>query len=971
MLWRVEIQQKQGVCDATAIGIQRDIHDLGITTVHHVDVIRVFHIEGDLTADDVGVIANRLLTDPLTQVWKISSRSSSSPLGVASNRHIIEIAHNPGVTDSVEASTLKGIKDTGSFSVDSVRRSCQYVLHGKLTVAQKDLVINKVLSNKLIQHVVSSSQSSLKKARRVSKTKVDEDIRVGVIPLDGADDAELMRLNSEGQLFLSLNEMQTIQAYFRQMGRDPTDAELETIAQTWSEHCNHKTFRGKIRFTHKIGKKEKTVVIDNLLKSTIARATYDLNKPWCISVFHDNAGVIAFDEKDHVCFKVETHNHPSALEPFGGANTGIGGVIRDILGTGLGAKPICSTDVFCFAPPDTDFKTLPPGTLHPKRVMKGVVSGVRDYGNKMGIPTINGAICFDPHYVGNPLVYCGSVGIIPVDKIAKRSLKGDFIVTVGGKTGRDGIHGATFSSGELTTDSEVVSSGAVQIGDPIQEKKVLDGLLQARDAGLYSAITDCGAGGFSSAVGEMGQELGARVDLEKAPLKYQGLSYTEIWISESQERMVFAVPPKNINQFLKIFEDENVEATVIGEFTGSGRLELFFHGHKVCDLDMEFLHDGTPKVTKEAVWKAPVFKEPKLSASVDIAEKLKECLGHYNVCSKEWVIRQYDHEVQGGSVIKPLVGVDCDGPSDASVISPKPGSTRGIAVSNGINPQFGKIDPYWMAASCVDEALRQVVAVGGNPDQVAILDNFCWGNPDKPDRLGGLVRCAQGCQDAAMGYQTPFISGKDSLYNEYADHNKSIAIPGTLLISAIGLVEDIRKAVTMDFKESGNLIYVIGQTHDELGGSIYYSTYGCVGLDVPRVDFKMGRKIFSALAGTIQKGLIRSAHDCSEGGLAVALAEMAFSGGLGATVMVEHIPYSGKRKRDDVVLFSESNSRFVVEVKPEDQKDFEASMKTVPCAMIGRVEYSSMFSIFGSDGQPVMTADIAELKAAWQQPLKW
>ena len=407
--------------------------------------------------------------------------------------------------------------------------------------------------------------------------------------------------------------MRAIQDHFKKEDRNPTDVELETIAQTWSEHCRHKTFRGSIRYRE--GKNGRPKIIRSLFKTTIAAATLKLNKKWCISVFHDNAGVIAFDNDYNVCFKVETHNHPSALEPFGGANTGVGGVIRDTLGTGLAAKPLCNTDIFCFAPPDTPLASLPSGTLHPKRVMKGVIAGVRDYGNKMGIPTVNGAIVFDKHFAGNPLVFCGNIGLIPKGKEIKRVNKGDLIVAVGGRTGRDGIHGATFSSGELTSESETVSSGAVQIGNPIEEKKVQDALLKAREADLYSAITDCGAGGFSSAIGEMGEKTGARVDLDRAPLKYQGLKYHEIWISESQERMVMSVPPQNIEALLKIFADENVEAVVLGEFDGSGRLQLFFHGQQVADLDMSFIHDGLPQITKEAVYHKPVLKQEKLPKS--------------------------------------------------------------------------------------------------------------------------------------------------------------------------------------------------------------------------------------------------------------------------------------------------------------------------------------------------------------------
>ena len=765
--------------------------------------------------------------------------------------------------------------------------------------------------------------------------------------------------------------MKAIQEHFRGQGRNPTDCELETIAQTWSEHCHHKTFRGKIQCRVTENGKTETIEIDNLMKSTIAKATHDLNRPWCVSVFHDNAGIIEFDDEHDICFKVETHNHPSALEPFGGANTGIGGVLRDTMGTGLGARPICNTDVFCFAPPDYDPEKLPSGTLHPKRIMKGVVSGVRDYGNKMGIPTVNGAILFDRHFVGNPLVYCGNIGIIPRGKETKMVRPGDLIVVAGGRTGRDGIHGATFSSGELTSDSEVISSGAVQIGDPIQEKKVLDVQMKARDKGLYCAVTDCGAGGFSSAVGEMGTETGARVELDKAPLKYQGLSYMEIWISESQERMVFAVPPENADRFLEMFAEEDVEAVVLGEFTATGRLELLYRGTQVCDLDMDFLHHGIPKITKRAEWIQPAGADDVECRDRDLTPALRRVLAHYNVCSKEWVVRQYDHEVQGSSVVKPFVGAACDGPSDAAVVAPKMDSSKGIAVSNGINVRYGKIDPFWMAAGCIDEAVRQIVAVGGDPDRIAILDNFCWGNPDKPDRLGGLVRCAQGCYEAAVAYGTPFISGKDSLYNEYAEGGESIAIPGTILISAVGIMEDVGKAVTMDLKEAGNLIYVVGVTKDELGGSVYYDTMGALGSRVPRVDFAAAKKTFDALYQAVQKGLVRSVHDCSEGGLAVAVAEMALSGGLGAEVDLTKVIYEGEDKQDYRIVFSESHSRFVVEVTPEDQKDFEKRMAGVALSCVGKVGHSSEVCVKGVDGGDCVKASIYDLKAVWQQPLNW
>jgi phosphoribosylformylglycinamidine synthase len=1018
MIWRIEVKPKEGVCDVLGDGIQKDIVDLGLQCVDKAEAARVYNLEGTLRREDIEKICRELLVDPVTQEYRYWNLDipAAFPAAPAAGCRVVEIAHNPGVMDPVEESTLKAIEDLGIPSVKAVRTARKYFLypsspkttgkpvsdfgnvsadvrsiqekvdrypasavfikdataldagHGEIGPQELDVIVNKVLSNKLIQHAVSDPFDG----KKLCPAARFQEFHLTRVELLKADDGGLMALSREGQLFLNLQEMKAIRKHFKGLRRDPTDCELETIAQTWSEHCSHKTFRGDIRYRYRENGRKKTRLIRNLLKSTIVKATKKIGKPWCVSVFHDNAGVIKFDQKTHVCFKVETHNHPSALEPFGGANTGVGGVIRDILGTGLGAKPVCGTDVFCFAPPTMSFDKLPPGTIHPKRIMKGVVGGVRDYGNKMGIPTVNGAILFDERFVGNPLVYCGTVGIMPKDKVKKKVFKGDLVVVAGGRTGRDGIHGATFSSGELTEDSEVVSSGAVQIGNPIQEKKVLDALLKARDQGLYTAITDCGAGGLSSAVGEMGKDLGARVDLEKAPLKYQGLKYDEIWISESQERMVMSVRPRDIKKLLEIFASENVEAVVIGEFTGNKRLELFYHGTKVCDLDMEFLHEGAPRIVKDASWEPIKMKAPAPAREVDLNQKLLHVLSHYNVCSKEWVIRQYDHEVQGASVVKPLSGVNCDGPSDASVLAPKLGSTRGIAVANGINVRYGMIDPFWMAASCIDEAIRQIIAVGGDPEKIAILDNFCWGNPDKPDRLGGLVRAAEGCYKTAVGYQVPFISGKDSLYNEYAQGGESIAIPGTLLISAIGIMDDVRKAVTMDLKKAGNLIYCVGRTKDEMGGSIYLDTdRGVLGDTVPKVNMPLGRKIFAGLFAAAKKELIRSMHDCSEGGIGAALSEMAFAGGLGVEAHLAQVPYQGQGKRDDTILFSESNSRFLVEVDHRNQKRFEHLMKGLPCGLIGGVQKSAEVVIHGVDQKVCVRLPLAELKEAWQRPLRW
>jgi len=971
MFWKIAVKDKPGVFDAVGQGVRKDILDLGIKTVREVRFEQIFTIEGTIDEGQIKKICEELLVDKITQSYELSAKNHDVARG-----HTVEVAYNPGVMDPVEESALKAVKDLGIDGVTSVKTAKKYRILGRLTDAQLKVISEKLLYNKLIQHVV-------KPTGHQAAASGSSGCRFNLITVDllGATDKLLQEISRKGQLFLNLAEMSQIKGYFKKLGRNPTDCELETIAQTWSEHCAHKTFRGKIEYkeTTPPPGRQVTKKIDNLLKSTIMKVTKELNKPWCVSVFNDNSGVIRFDDAFNVCFKVETHNHPSALEPFGGANTGIGGVIRDPLGTGLGAKPICNTDVFCFAPPDYPFSRLPRGTLHPKRVMKGVVSGVRDYGNKMGIPTVNGAILFHEGFVGNPLVYCGTLGLMPKDKSFKEAKTGDLIVVVGGKTGRDGIHGATFSSGELTHESETVSSGAVQIGNPIQEKKMVEAILQARDKNLYDAITDCGAGGLSSAVGEMGEELGARVQLEKVPKKYHGLTYDEIWISESQERMVLSVPKENIDELIKVFAGENCLAAVIGEFTDTRRLELSYEGHKVCDLDMRFLHKGLPQIEKKAYFVLPRHKEPRFDCPKDLTQALKKLLSHYDTCSKEWVIRQYDHEVQGGSTLKPLVGVANDGPSDAAIIRPVLDSLRGIIISNGINFRFGFIDPYWMAASCIDEALRQIIASGGSLKEVALLDNFCWGNPDKPDRLGCLVRAAYGCYDTAKGFGVPFISGKDSLYNEYTVGRKSIAIPGTLLISAIAVMDDVSSAVSMYAKNPGNPVYAVGKTYDELGGSHYFDTMDAIGNAVPKVYPKSAAAVFAALSKASQQGLVQAMHDCSEGGIAVAAAEMSFAGGLGMELSVSEIPYKGSpgfrlrasNMRSDFILFSESNSRFIVEVEKKKQKKFESLLKGIPCGLIGCVSDTKEFIVRGIDGRVCIQASVDVLKEAWQKPLRW
>ncbi|MBN1191340.1 MAG: phosphoribosylformylglycinamidine synthase subunit PurL [Dehalococcoidales bacterium] len=950
---RVEVRLKTHLPDPAGRGLVKDIQDLGINSIDDVRIVEVYWLDTHLAPEKLEIICNGLLADTVTQdYWygqceRVDDQSNGYK--------VVEVAYNPGVTDPVKDSVMKAILDLGIPNVHAVATAKRYLLRGEISQEELDTICGRLLVNPIVQHVVTKEITSFPENPQYNFTYVK-------VPL--------LDRNAEGlenvrkKYGFSQVEFKAVLEYFRNNGRDPIDVELETLAQTWSEHCVHKTFKGKLEYEGSI--------IDNLLKSTIISATQELNKPWCLSVFEDNAGVIEFDDRWALCFKVETHNHPSAVEPYGGASTGIGGVIRDPMGTGMGSKPILNTDVFCFAPPDYPYEKLPKGVLHPRRVFKGVRAGVADYANRMGIPTPNGAILFDERYVGNPLVFCGTLGLMP-GRLAKRGKQkpGDLVVLVGGKTGRDGIHGVTFASVQLDDKSSEVSFSAVQIGNPIVEKKMLDVLLQARDLGLYSRITDCGGGGLSSAVGEMGEETGVHINLDKVPLKYAGLSYTEIWISESQERMILAVPPETVDILLKVFADEDVEAAVIGEFTSNKRLQLEYQGMMVCDLDMNFLHKGIPQIQTRAEWHAERFDEPDFLPPADMAGELKNLLGSWNTCSKEWVIRQYDHEVQGGSVLKPLVGANNDGPGDATVIRPVLSSDAGAIIANGINTRYGDIDPYWMAASAIDEALRQVIAVGGNLKKVALLDNFCWGSASRPDMLGALVRAAQACHDMSLAFGVPFISGKDSLNNEFEYKGKIISIPHTLLVSAVGVTDDVKKTVSMDLKSIGDSLYIIGITGNDLGGSEYFAAHNFTGNNVPRVDPQQSRKIMEALSSAMDKGLVKACHDCSEGGLAVAVSEMAFSGGLGATIYLKLVPRTGPIYRNDYLLFSESNSRFIVEISPAHEARFMKAMAGITMASIGHINQEEVFEVFGLTGDIVMREPLTELKEAWQKPLRW
>lgn len=771
------------------------------------------------------------------------------------------------------------------------------------------------------------------------------------IALIKANDEQLTEINNALSLGFSVQEIKTIQEYFKKEKRNPTDVELQTISQTWSEHCYHKTFKGKI----KIGNKE----IDSLFKTYIAKATKEIKPNWCVSVFEDNAGIVRFDKGFGIAAKVETHNHPSAVEPFGGAATGTGGVIRDILG--VWADPIACTDILGFGPLDYDYKKLPAGVKHPKYVYMGVVAGIGTYGNNMGIPTVNGAIYFDDSYTGNVTVYCGCIGLLPLNKYVKNAKPGHLIILAGGKTGRDGIHGVTFASTELTEKSEVVSRPAVQIADPIEEEKLKRAVIEIRDRGLGSATTDLGGGGLSSALGETAERFncGTTVDLSKIPLKYQGLAPWEIYISESQERMLITVPPENLEDAMAVFEKEDVQATAIGTLTTERRLKLTFEGDVVADLDMTFLFNA-PKITKTAVIENAQFSEPQFPEPSNLTQTLLQLLSAPNIASKESVIRSYDHEVKGNTLLKPLQGKYA-GPNDAAVLKPLGNSMKGLAISCGMNPNYGKIDAYWMAASAIDEAIRNNIAVGGR--RISLLDNFVWGNPEKPERLGSLVRACEACYDISVTFRTPFISGKDSLYNE----SPLGPITPTLLITAVGIVPDISLTTSLDLKAPGNLVYIVGNTFPELGGSEYYKLKGYLGKSVPKLQATKARKTYYNLTKAMGEGIIKSCHDLSEGGLAVAASEMAFASELGLEFDLKKVP-TKDITRNDFVLFSESNSRFLIEIAQKDKTKFEGLMRK-SCTLIGEVTKKPKLVIHGLNSKVIVDTSIEELRHSWKKTL--
>ena len=996
MLARIQVGLKPTIIDSFGDQTRnRIISDLKLQA-DAVRTIKVFTVDAEITNDELEATARGPYCDPVTQDYSLG------PLALDWKYQfdwLIEIGFRPGVTDNegrTSAQALELLIDRKLAPGEAVYTSTQYLLSGPLSREDVERIAGKLLANELIERYTVMSRDEFVAAGGLEPfaPKVTGENRGTVAEIDlDVSDEELMRISKEGVLALSLEEMKLIRSYLAKpetkaaraavgLSEKICDIELEALAQSWSEHCKHKIFSGDIHYEDATSGEKST--INSLFDTFIRTPTSEIRQKmgandWCLSVFKDNAGVIRFNKDWSMVFKVETHNSPSALDPYGGALTGIVGVNRDPFGTGMGAKLVANTDVFCFASPFYD-KPLPARLLHPKRIFEGVRTGVEHGGNKSGIPTVNGSLVFDDRFAGKPLVFCGTVGMMPAlhhgkPSEDKKAMPGDIIVMTGGRIGKDGIHGATFSSEELNEGSPAT---AVQIGDPITQKKMFDCLLKARDRNLYRCITDNGAGGLSSSVGEMAEDTGGfELHLDRAPLKYPGLQPWEIFISEAQERMTLAIPPEKLDEFMALCAKMDTEATVLGTYTDSGKFHILYNDKTISYLDMAFIHEGLPPMQMVAKWEPPTYPEVQLPAQRDLGRDLKSLLASLNICSKEYVVRQYDHEVQGGSVVKPLTGVANDGPSDAAVIRPILDSFEGLVVSHGICPRYSDIDAYHMAACAVDEAVRNAICVGGSLDLMAGLDNFCWCDPilsdktpDGPYKLAQLVRANRALAHLAKTYGVPCISGKDSMKNDYQMGDTKISIPPTLLFSVMAKIDDIRKAVTMDAKKAGDKVYVLGVTRDELGASEYATMLGLVGNTVPKVRENESLPRYRAVEKAIKDGLIASCHDCSDGGLGVALAETAFAGGLGLDIDLRKVPAEGV-DNEETLLFSESQSRFVVTVSPDKAAAFEATMGDTGWAQIGTVTTEQTFVATDLSGAQTLNEPLAALKESWQETLNF
>ena len=952
-------------------------------------------------------VAESIFSDPVAQ--QVCFNEAVAEQQTDSWRYLYEISYKTGVTNprAITARTAIGTAVGKILERKTVVQTARQLM---IQCAQlSDTEMNKLkkhLYNPLIEQAVIISADEWAGGIRfpaVYPSKVAESsIEIDNFDLPSMSDGMLLKFSKDRLLALTLNEMTAVKAYYARpeviksrkkagLGADATDVELEMIAQTWSEHCKHKILNAAVEYNDlDAGTTEN---IKSLFKEYIRDTTEEISttKDYLRSVFHDNSGVIVFDDDHLVCFKVETHNSPSALDPYGGAITGIVGVNRDILGTGKGARPIFNTNYLCFGEVNAPEEEIPEGLLHPRQIMEGVHRGIVDGGNQSGIPVVGGGFLFDDSYTGKPLVFCGTGGILPAEIDGEGSWidhvnAGHKAVMLGGRIGKDGIHGATFSS--LALDEESPTS-AVQIGDPITQKKLSDFLIEARDLGLYAGITDNGAGGLSSSLGEMAEySNGIRIDLDKCPLKYAGLAPWEILVSESQERMSLAISDDTLKEFISLAASRGVEAVEIGEFTDDGYIDLRYDDKIVGLLELEFLHDGLPKMQLKAEWKKErkdIFPLEDRLAGISVDDNndmLLRLLAEPNIASKEGLIRQYDHEVLAQSVMKPFIGVNNDAPSDGAVLRPVRNSTKGVTVTHGVCPRFGDADAYNMAACGVDEAYRAHIAVGGNPEVTSALDNFCWPDPvqspENPDgvyRMAQLVRACKGLKDVCVAYGMPLISGKDSMKNESKIGGKKIPVRPTLLISQMGIIEDVTKSVTSDFKDSGDIIYVLGETRGEIGGSFFekLAADGREGFNLgncPSVKTDEALDLYRKLHKAMQEGIVKSCHDLSDGGLAAAAAESSLGGRLGAELRLDDMAADSSDWENGRLLFSETPSRFIATIAKADKAKFEkllAGTKTTEAGLVtGSIGEDSNSLIFTRDGKTCLKTGIDSIEKAWK-----
>ncbi len=1008
MVFRIEVADKElpNLPDARGNRFKdRILSDFGIK-VEGVKVVDVYNIEcesGEFSKEEQESVRKELFEDPIVQVSALDSIADKE------FDHLIQIGFYPGVTDNIGNTAAEAIRDlTGKES--QAYSAEQYLIKGNLS-PEEVMKIAGIKSNPIINvTTIMDKEEYTEKGIPITIPKVTMDANDSVAYIDlEVSDEELIDIGKRGikdpetgkprgPLAAGLEEMKALRNYARGLGRDLSDVEIEDVCQTWSEHCKHTIFNSKLV------DEEGNLVVNSLFDDYLKKATQEIREKrvmhgrddFCVSVFEDNAGVIKFTEDYNLVFKVETHNSPSALDPYGGALTGIVGVNRDPFGTGLGAWLFFNCYGFCTGDPeykgDLIYKNKDRKNpiLHPKIILEGIREGVEHGGNKSGIPTGIGFLTFDERYMGKPLVYCGTAGIMPTKIFGnpsheKKAQPGDYIIMVGGRVGADGIHGATFSSEGMDEGSP---RSAVQIGDPITQKKMHDAIeeiiINDHRSMSWSSQTDNGAGGLSCSVGEMAKESGGYdMDLEKVPLKYQGLMPNETKISESQERMTFSIPPENADAFIEHMASRGVEATIIGTFTDSGKAVVKYDGRTIMDMDMDFLHEGNPKKTLTLKYTKTEHEEPKFEEPENLGETINNMLSRLNLCNKEYVSRQYDHEVQGGSVIKPLIGEDQDVHSKATVYRPLLDRIEGAAFSQGVSPSYGDIDTYDMAAAGIDMTVRRMISVGGSMDHMSLLDNFCWCSSDEPERLGQLERAARACYDMATTYGTPFISGKDSMHNDFKGFDKDnnplkISVPPTLLFSGISKVDDVMKCITLDPKFEGDLVYVVGETKDETGGSEYLAMMGeelrgekYIGNKVPKVDAEkfMGRYI--AMEEVIDKGWVASCYPVGEGGLGTGFAEMAMAGNLGLDVRLSDVIRTNDVARDDTLLFSESQGRFIVTIDPQYKDMFEKVMEEYDISMVGKVRQDKNLMIKGIDGKNIVKENINTLKESYKKTMRW